>query len=67
MWDDIFFSFMNTWVDVNTALKPIKRTKKEFSIVRPPIECTYQAPDNQKNFKVNTIYGIGGILVFWFQ
>ena len=24
-------------------------------------------PGNQKNLKVNTIYGIGGILVFWFQ
>ena len=35
--------------------------------MRPPIECAYQAPGNQKNFKVNTIYGIGGILVFWFQ
>ena len=35
--------------------------------MRPPIECAYQAPGNQKNLKVNTIYGIGGILVFWFQ
>ena len=33
--------------------------------MRPPIECAYQG--NQKNFKFNTIYGIGGILVFWFQ
>ena len=24
-------------------------------------------PGNQKNLKVNTIYGIGGNLVFWFQ
>ena len=54
-------------MDVNTALKLIQRLKKKFSIVRPPIECAYQAPGNQKNFKVNTIYGIGGILVFWFQ
>ena len=35
--------------------------------MRPPIKCAYQAPGNQKNLKVNTIYGIGGILVFWFQ
>ena len=35
--------------------------------MRPPIECAYQAPGNQKNLKVNTIYGIGGILLFWFQ
>ena len=35
--------------------------------MRPPIECAYQAPGNQKNLKVNNIYGIGGILVFWFQ
>ena len=35
--------------------------------MRPPIECAYQAPGNQKNLKVNTIYGIDGILVFWFQ
>ena len=35
--------------------------------MRPPIEFAYQAPGNQKNLKVNTIYGIGGILVFWFQ
>ena len=35
--------------------------------MRPPIERAYQAPGNQKNLKVNTIYGIGGILVFWFQ
>ena len=35
--------------------------------MRPPIECAYQASGNQKNLKVNTIYGIGGILVFWFQ
>ena len=32
--------------------------------MRPPIECAYPAPGNQKNLKVNTIYGIGGILVF---
>ena len=25
------------------------------------------SPGNQKNLKVNTIYGIGGNLVFWFQ
>ena len=35
--------------------------------MRPPIECANQAPGNQKNLKVNTIYGLGGILVFWFQ
>ena len=35
--------------------------------MRPPIECAYQAPGSQKNLKVNTIYGIGGILVFLFQ
>ena len=35
--------------------------------MRPPIECAYQAQGNQKNLKVNTIYGIGDILVFWFQ
>ena len=35
--------------------------------MRPPIECAYHAPGNQKNLKVNTIYRIGGILVFWFQ
>ena len=35
--------------------------------MRPPIECAYQAPGNQNILKVNTIYGIGGILVFWFQ
>ena len=28
--------------------------------MRPPIECAYKAPGNQKNLKVNTIYGIGG-------
>ena len=40
---------------------------RQFSIVRPHIERSYQAPGNQKNLKVNTIYGIGSILVFWFQ
>ena len=35
--------------------------------MRPPIECAYQAQGNQKNLKVNTIYGIGGNLNFWFQ
>ena len=30
--------------------------------MRPPFECAYQV--NQKNLKVNSIYGIGGILVF---
>ena len=35
--------------------------------MRPPIECAYQALGNQKNLKVNTIYGLGGILIFWFQ
>ena len=35
--------------------------------MRPPIESAYQAQGNQKNLKVNTIYGIGGILVFWFR
>ena len=60
MRDDIFLSFINTWVDVNTALRPIQRLEKQLSIVRPPIECAYQALGNQKNLKVNTIYGIGG-------
>ena len=35
--------------------------------MRPPIECEYHAAGNQKNLKVNTIYRIGGILVFWFK
>ena len=34
MWDDIFLSFMNTWVDVNTALKPIQRLKNYTNIVQ---------------------------------
>ena len=33
--------------------------------MRPPFECEYQV--NQKNLKVNSIYGIGDILVLWFQ